>query len=55
MATGAGRRDQPKCVQLREQIAGIDQRLRQPYKAAHGRRLNERRWELKLRYSKECR
>ena len=55
LAIAAGRRDQPKCIRLRKQMAAIDQRLRQPYRAAQGRRLTERRWQLKPRYSKECR
>jgi len=54
-AVAAGRRNQPKCIRLREQMATIDQRLRQPYRAKQGRRLKERRWALKLRYHKECR
>ena len=54
-AVGAGRRDQPKCIRLRQQMTAIEQRLRQPYRAKQGRRLKERRWQLKLRYSKECR
>ena len=55
IAVAARRRDQPKCIRLREQMSAIDRRLRQPYRAKQGRRLKERRWRMKLRYSKECR